>query len=311
MPDLVIVGAGSMGSKHARAAAGQREWSSVMVVDVESARAREVACQYGIQAGDVESGLAKASAVVVAVPDTQHEAVALQALKAGLHVLVEKPLAPTLEAATRIVDAAAGTDRLLVGHIERFNPASIEALRWSDEAIHVEFRRVGPRASRTLGDVVADLMIHDLDLFGCMLRQRDESVVEVVAMWSGPEREMCTALIRGSKGLSATITASRMSQAKIRSMIVTTPTEQVVADLINQSVSIHRISHIEFVNDGRPGYRQQGVLEVPFLEHGEPLQLEHKHFLSVVGGAAAPVVDGQAALAAMELVELVRAAAGQ
>ena len=312
MPDLVIVGAGRMGANHVRTARALREWESVVVVDQDAAKARALAQTNGFRhATRLDQVIGAVDAAILAVPDPLHEEYAVQALEAGLHVLVEKPLAQDLPAATRIAEAAAGREgHLLVGHIERFNAAVAEVLRYAGQVQHVEFRRVGPPGGRALGDVVSDLMVHDLDLFLAMLGP-DADIDRVQAMWAGPEAEMCTALLGTRDGVCATLVASRMSQAKLRSIIVTAEGVQVVADLVRQSVSIFRIDHDEFVDEGgTTRYRQRGTTEIPFLQQGEPLLAEQRHFAAVVAGEARPLISAQDAIRALELVDRVRTAAG-
>ena len=311
MPDLVIVGAGRMGANHVRTARALREWESVVVVDPDAGRARSLARANGFRyATCLDQVIGAVDAAVVAVPDPLHEESAVQAGEAGLHVLVEKPLAPDLAAATRVAESARNhPQHLLVGHIERFNAAVGEVLSYAGQVQHVEFRRVGPPGGRVLGDVVGDLMVHDLDLLLALLGP-DTEPDRVRAMWAGPTAQMCTALI-GAGEVTATLTASRMSQAKIRSIIITAEGVQVVADLVRQSVSVYRIDHVEFVDEGgTTRYRQRGTTEIPFLQQGEPLLAEQRHFADVVAGRAEPVVGADAALRALRLVDQVREAAG-
>lgn len=312
MPDLVVVGAGRMGANHVRTARAIREWNTVVVVDSDQARARDLAEANGFRySTSYDTVIGAVDAAVIAVPDPLHEEFAVKALEAGLDVLVEKPLAHDVTAARRIADHAAGTSaRLMVGHIERFNAAVQEVLRYVGQVQHVEFRRVGPSGGRPLGDVVGDLMVHDLDLFTALTGGAE--VVTVQAMWAGPNAELCTALLGTQDGVTATLTASRMSQAKKRSIIITTDDMQVVADLVRQSVSVYRIDHDEFIDEGgTTRYRQRGTTEIPFLQQGEPLLAEQRHFAAVVARQAEPIVGAAEAVRALELVELVRDAAGR
>lgn len=312
MPDLVVVGAGRMGANHVRTARAIREWNTVVVVDSDQARARDLAEANGFRySTSYDTVIGAVDAAVIAVPDPLHEEFAVKALEAGLDVLVEKPLAHDVTAARRIADHAAGSSaRLMVGHIERFNAAVQEVLRYVGQVQHVEFRRVGPSGGRPLGDVVGDLMVHDLDLFTALTGGAE--VVTVQAMWAGPNAELCTALLGTQDGVTATLTASRMSQAKKRSIIITTDDMQVVADLVRQSVSVYRIDHDEFIDEGgTTRYRQRGTTEIPFLQQGEPLLAEQRHFAAVVARQAEPIVGAAEAVRALELVELVRDAAGR
>ncbi|PID53861.1 MAG: hypothetical protein CSA58_02215 [Micrococcales bacterium] len=310
MADLAIVGAGIMGANHVRTARSLREWERVVVVDPDRNRAQAVAGSNGFRtAADLASVLGLMDAVIIAAPNELHEPLARDVLAMHKHVLIEKPLAHDIDSARKILSAAQDSNgKVLVGHIERFNAAVAELMQWAGEAEHIEFRRIGPRGNRRLGDVVSDLMVHDLELFLAMAAARDGEparVENIIAMWAGAQDDMCTALLRTSTGLSATFTASLMGQEKRRNVILTGKDVQVVGDLVRQAVTIDRIEHVEFVDERGARYRQRGSKEIPFLDAGEPLRREQRHFLDVVTGQADPLVGAEQALAAMELVQRV------
>ena len=319
MPDLAIVGAGIMGANHVRTARALREWERVIVVDPDLDRATKVASANGFRAcSNLDSVLGVVDAVIVAAPSSVHEDLAAKCIQAGKHLLIEKPLADEIVAARRIAELAVESEgKVLVGHVERFNSAVSEIVQWAGQAIHLEFRRVGPKGNRVLGDVVSDLMVHDLEIFLALANAHSEAagsgsrpeIVEVSSMWADAGDDLCTAMIRTSSGLSASFIASRIGQVKNRSIILTGRDVQVVADLVRQGVSVYRITHTEFVDAGGARYRQTGTTEIPFLDSGEPLFREQRHFVEVVQGMADPVVGVGDALAAMELVEGIRTAA--
>lgn len=321
MVELAVVGAGIMGANHVRTARALREWNRVVVIDADLERAQAVASANGFRAtNDFTGVLGLVDAVIVAVPSSLHEEVAAQALMAGKHVLIEKPLADTVEGARSLAQLAGESPgKVLVGHIERYNSAVVEILGWAGDAVHVEFRRVGPKGSRALGDVVSDLMVHDLEIFLAIAREHAErcgqgpeggEVEAVQAMWANAGDDLCTVMVRTRAGLSATFVASRVGQSKHRTIILTGRDVQVVGDLVRQSVSIFRIEHVEFVDERGARYRQRGTTEIPFLDSGEPLMREQRHFAEVVMGQAEPRVSVDQAVAAIELVDRIRAAAG-
>lgn len=314
MPKLAVIGAGSMGANHVRTARAIRDWTDVVVVDTSEARAKEIAERNGFAwTTSLDEVIGGIDAAVVAVPSDLHEETMVPLLERGVHTLLEKPVASELQAARRVCKLAReSTSRVLVGHIERFNSAVSELMRWAPEALHIECRRVGPAGGRPLGDVVADLMVHDLDIVRAMGRCRvEESQFDVIsAMWSNDSQEACTALLHSDSGLTATLVASRAGQFKDRTVVVTGAGVQVTADLVRQSVSIHRLERTEFVSEGGMRFRQQGTTEIPFLDSGEPLQREHRHLLAVVNGEAEPLITLDEATDTIELVERVRRAAG-
>ena len=315
MPVLTIIGAGSMGSNHVRTARAVREWRDVVVVDVDRERACTVATANGFGwTTSVEEGLATADAAVVAVPSELHEEVMHQVIKRGLPVLLEKPVAVELAAAQRIRRAAAERNvQVLVGHIERFNSAVEELMRHAGSAVHVECRREGSSAGRPVGDAVGDLMVHDLDIVGALARSsegNDATITTRAAMWGNGDTEHCTALLGTEGGMTMTLVASRIGQFKRREIVLTQPDCQVIADLVRQSVTIHRLQRTDFVGNGRGSFRQQGLTEIPFLDSGEPLVREHRHLVDIVMNRAQPIATLEDGVAAIQLVDQVRWAAG-
>ena len=315
MPVLTIIGAGSMGSNHVRTARSVREWRDVVVVDLDRERARTVANANGFGwTTSVEEGLAKADAAVVAVPSEMHENVMRQVIKRGLPVLLEKPVAAELAAAERIRRSAAEQGvQVLVGHIERFNSAVEELMRHAGSAVHIECRRESAGAGRPVGDVVSDLMVHDLDIVRALARCREGSDATIntrASMWGNGSTEHCTALLETDGGMTVTLVASLIGQFKRREIVLTQPGSQVIADLVRQSVTINRLQRTEFVGNGRGSFRQQGTTEIPYLDSGEPLIREHRHLVDIVTKREQPLVSLDDGVAAIRLVEQVRRAAG-
>jgi predicted dehydrogenase len=313
MRKLAIVGAGIMGSNHARVAT---QLPGVMVSHVvDSDRQRGEALARSVDAcfeTNVEALLGKVDAAVVAVPTPLHLSVGLELIEAGVHVLMEKPIADRVEAAEQLVAAAhrAGVC-LMVGHIERFNPAIFELQSIVTSPIHVEATRVSAFTDRVLDGVIRDLMIHDLDLTLAIMGSEPTTVSAVAQRVRSDSEDLASALLGFASGTTASLTASRVGQQKIRRVHVTQLDSYVEADLVRQDVSIHRVQHAEFLtNEGRR-YSQAGVVEIPYLRHrGEPLSLELSHFVDCIRGDARPRVSGEDGLRALRLAERVRQSAG-
>jgi predicted dehydrogenase len=244
---------------------------------------------------------------VVAVPTAYHVDTALKLIEAGVHLLVEKPLAATAAAGRELVDAAETAGLVLaVGHVERFNPAVADLPIWVDQPIHVETVRTSPYTARISDGVVFDLLIHDIDIV-CSLAGPD-AVVEHVDGVSQTVRstseDLVSVNLRFSTGLTARLTASRLGQEKIRRIEVTQDDSVVIADLLRQSITIQRMSRHEFLSEQGMSYRQSSVVEIPFLEtRGEPLALELQHFVDCVRSGEQSRVDGHAGARAVELAE--------
>lgn len=308
MLDVALIGAGVMGTNHARIIRSDHRSRLRYVVDQDRARAEAVAAANGASTADrIEDVLGQVDAVVVAVSTEQHLAVALQVIAAGIPVLVEKPLASDSRSAQQIVEAVARSRSLLaVGHVERFNPAVLELENVVSDVVHADIRRVSSFTPRARESVVRDLMIHDLDLARMLARSE---VVDVQAIGSSTRTEtldLAIALLTFANGVTAALTTSRIGQQKIREIDLTQRENFVHVDLMRGDLSIHQVHHSEFLAEGGPRYSQAGVVEIPYLSNrGEPLALQWGHFTHCVTDRVAPRVDGEAGCKALELAELV------
>lgn len=310
---LAVVGAGVMGANHARVARSLPGVELVAVVDEDPERAKAAAGPAdAVALGTLDElmGVEGLDAVVLAVPTTAHHPAALQCLRAGLHVLVEKPIASTTEQATELIEAAADADRvLMVGHIERFNPVVMEAMRHLDRPLHIEANRVGPFTDRVKDSVVLDLMIHDLDIVAAFAGAEVAEVSGVARSLRSSSLDLASVHLTFANGVTATLTASRVGQQKIRRLDVTQADSFLSVDLIRQDISINRVAHVEFLAEGGTRYRQTGVVEIPFIENrGEPLAIELGEFARAIVEGRSPAVDGAQGRTALELVDRVLAA---
>ncbi|MEU5880334.1 Gfo/Idh/MocA family oxidoreductase [Spirillospora sp. NPDC047279] len=309
---LALVGAGIMGAHHARVAAGLPGVELVMVADPDAERGGRLAASAGAEyTPDYGDVVGRADAAVVAAPSELHARIGTELLGAGLDVLVEKPIATTPEDAKRLIAAAAAAGRILmIGHVERFNPAVVELPRLVDGLIHVDVRRVGPYGPRADADVILDLMIHDLDLLRMLTRSEPVRVHALTRRVCSQTEDFATVMLGFADGVTATLTASQVSQAKQRQIELTQRDNVVVADLLLRQVTVHRLQHAEFVDEDGPRYRQSSVIEIPYLSApGEPLAHELRHFVECVGTRSTPVVSGEDGLAALELALRVHAEA--
>jgi predicted dehydrogenase len=309
---LAIVGAGIMGANHARIASGLRDVTVTHVVDPEPDRARRLATAVDAQAaGDVATIVDQIDAAVVAVPTDLHHDTAMELIKGGIHVLVEKPLAATIADAEALAEAAEHQAvTLMAGHVERFNPAVLELDNLLDDVVHVAAARISPYSPRIPEDVVTDLMIHDLDVVRAIAGGDPVEVACMTTRVHSDADDLANALLRFDNGMTANLIASRVGQQKIRELRITEPDRYVTVDLVRQDVTINRVEHAEFLSSEGARYRQSGVVEIPFLEHqGEPLFLELQEFVRAVSTATPPRVTAADGVAALRLVERVQAAA--
>ncbi|OAQ54410.1 oxidoreductase [Natrinema mahii] len=306
-----VVGVGSMGENHARVYDELPSVELAGVTDHDDEVARRVAAEYGTEAVDLETLCERCDAVTVAVPTHAHYETVSTCLEAGVHVLVEKPIAETVEQGQRLAEQAREAGLVLqVGHIERFNPAVQTMADLIDDldVIGVEAERLGPPIDRTATDnVVFDLMVHDVDIVGALLGERPRSVA---AMGTENGRYATATLEYGDA--VATVTASRVTQKKVRKLTVTARECLVEVDYLEQSVLIHRDSYPEYLaDDGQPRYRHESVVERPHVDNGEPLRYELESFLDAVRTGSVPEVTADDGIAALETVQLIdRLAAG-
>lgn len=306
---LAVIGGGVMGANHARVASRTQGVDLVAIVDLDETRRSALANATGVRhaatIGELRS-LVDVDAVVVATPTVHHYSVAVECIDAGMHVLVEKPIASTVEEGIDLERRAVAAGVVLtVGHVERFNPAVRALLRCIDKPIHLELSRIGPFTPRVRDNVVVDLMIHDLDLARALANSEVERM-QVIAQsprTAGPD--MAIALATFENGVTASITASRISQQKLRRIFVTQHDAVIAADLMRQDLMIHRMQHVEFISDSGASIRQSGVVETPFIENrGEPLMEELRAFVAAIHGAP-PVVTARDGIAALALVQRV------
>ena len=305
-----VVGVGSMGRHHARVYAENPDTKLVGVVDQDPEQAEEIARKRGTQPCSFDDLLAAADAVSIATPTAYHAELAWDALGAGVHVLVEKPFVDDPDQGRQLTERADEQGLVLqVGHVERFNPA-VEVLRTvvaETEIVALDAQRVGPPLDRAIDNsVVLDLMIHDIDIALSLVDGETESISAVRA-----ERfPHVTANLTFESGTVATMTASRASQRRVRTLSVTTPESVVEVDYLKRSVEVYRQSLPEYVETGGDvRYRNETVVERPVVENGEPLKAELAAFAEAVETGTDPVVTGEDGLRALAVARAIEGTA--
>ncbi len=300
-----VIGVGSMGENHARIYSELPDVDLVGVCDRDRAVARQVAAEFGATAVTTDRLLEQCDLVSVAVPTHVHVDVVSTCLDAGCHVLIEKPIAETVAGGERLAEQARNEGLVLqVGHIERFNPAVQTLTELIDDldVIAVEAERLGPPVDRTArGSVVSDLMVHDVDIVGSILGCQPHEIVA-----SGTDDgQYATATMRYGDVI-ASLTASRLTQKKVRRLTVTAKTCLVEVDYLQQSVLIHRDSYPEYlIDDGQSRYRHESVVERPRVSNGEPLRHELAAFVEAVQTGSEPKVTPADGIAALETINAI------
>jgi predicted dehydrogenase len=307
-----------MGANHVRVYDDLKGAEVVAVVDVDLARAAEVAERCGATAvGTLDELEGHVDAASVVVPSAHHAAVACRLLELGIDCLVEKPLATDVLDGRRIASAAdASGQAVMVGHVERFNPAVEQLtsiLEGAPPVLAVEARRMSAVSSRVTDvDVISDLMVHDLDIVVGML---GDDVVDITARGVAVDGtngdDYVTALLTFAGGALASLTASRITQQQVRSLQVSTAERLYAVDYSAQALDIYRQGRLGGIADEQvePGrYLLDVGTERVFVRRSEPLVSELRHFLDVVRRREPARVDATAGLRVLELTERIRGA---
>ncbi len=300
-PDILsigVVGAGHFGRYHALKIAKAARATLTGICDIAAERAAKVATEAGASVATWPQLLQAADAIVIATPAETHAALATQALLAGRHVLVEKPLASTLAEADALADLARQRNRVLqVGHLLRYSAEHRAISARMARPLYIEATRIAPFKPRgTDVSVIMDLMIHDLDLVLSLVDSEIESVDSLGAAVSSEFEDIANARVRFANGCVATITASRVSLKTERRMRVFSEAGYLSADFVARRLTvIGREQGIEL--PGTDGFRLD---EVGWEDH-DVLEAEHAAFVAACLDGAKVLVDaaaGRRALAA-------------
>ncbi|HEX2445510.1 MAG TPA: Gfo/Idh/MocA family oxidoreductase [Vicinamibacterales bacterium] len=303
---LAVVGVGHLGRHHARILSTMPGVELAAVVDVNRARADEVAATTGARAyASAEAIVGDVDAVTIAVPTEAHLEVALPFIERGVATLIEKPMARTGTEADALVAAAVKSGTTLgVGHTERYNPAVATALPLVTSPKFVEVHRLGVFPERSLDiDVVFDLMIHDLDVILALVRSEVASIDAIGVPVLTPRVDIANARIRFASGCIANLTASRISRDRVRKLRFFQQDTYISIDYAAQDIEAYRLVR----RDGERPAIEGGKVEVV---HEEPLARELADFVQAARDRRQPLVDGPAGRRALALAEQVAASMG-
>ncbi len=311
-----IVGAGQMGEHHARILSSLRGVELTAVVDPDPIRRDQIAERYHCEPmAAVEALIGTVDAATVAVPTNQHANVGALLLNSGIHCLIEKPLATNEEDCQRLIHAARRNGcKLHVGHVERFNPAveQLGHILRNDHAIHaIDARRMSTVSQRVSDvDVVMDLMVHDIDIaLALMKRPVVEVAARAVRTGETSGNDYVTALLTFEHGGLASLTASRITQNKIREIQVTSDLGTLTANYITQELLISREGRMSAPSEeskGDSSYVLDLSIERVLVRSREPLVSELRHFCDSAMNGVPPTVPGEQALEALRLVWMIQ-----
>jgi predicted dehydrogenase len=317
-----VVGTGHLGNLHAKMYAQITTADLVGVYDADHDKAERVAAEHGTKAfADLGKLLDQVQAINIATTTTAHFGVAVQSLERGIHTFIEKPITETIDQARKLVDLAAAKKLALqVGHIERFNPAILALEQYKIRPLFIESHRLAqfnPRGSDVA--VVLDLMIHDIDLILSLVRS---PVVRVdangVAVVSGSE-DIANARLQFENGCVANVTASRISQNKMRKMrlfqndaYISIDFSQGLAEvfhLVDEDANIKPTMMLGKIDQGEK--KRVIVYEQPEVKEVNALKYELELFLKSVMDGSEPPVTGQDGLQALEVAQEILAKISQ
>ncbi len=287
-----VVGVGHMGREHARVYSLQQETEFVGIYDVDAETGRKISQQYQCRLFDsLEEMIGAVDAVTIATPTHSHFDTAAAFLKAGKHVLIEKPIANTTDEASKLVALADEENLVLqVGHIERFNPVLTALEERLTRPHFIEAHRLSPYPGRSTDiGVVMDLMIHDLEIILHLVRSPVQSVDAVGVTVLSRAEDIANARIRFENGCVANITTSRISPEKMRKIRVFQDDAYLSLDYQKQEGQIYRKEGLQITRES-----------IPVLKD-EPLKRQLQSFIQCVRDSGQPVVSGDHATRALKL----------
>lgn len=308
-PRIALVGSGRMGSLHARVIAQSPRAELAVLVEPRRDQGEAVAERYGCDWVPEIDDLSGIDVVVVAAATPAHYEIASRVLEDGKPLLMEKPLAATYEQTSDLVKRAEAKDvPLMCGLLERFNPAVRTAREFAGEVWQVNGIRHSPFVSRISTGVATDLLIHDVDLAISFVGSEPDSVAGEFGYFHPASKEnraedCADAILRFDSGAVATISASRVSQRKIRQLSLLESDRLIEIDLLRRDITIYRHIDDDMPTD-RDGYQQQTIIEIPTIRYSEePLSAQLNHFLDLIEGVGDAGAERVSILPAHRAVE--------
>ncbi|MFD2614863.1 Gfo/Idh/MocA family oxidoreductase [Paenibacillus gansuensis] len=305
-----VIGTGAMGTNHIRVYNTLKDRCQLTgIFDTDYERASQVAADFGVTAfRTVDELLERVEAVSVTVPTSAHFEVGALCADRGIHVLIEKPMTETLEQGEMLIHKANKSGVVLqVGHIELFNPTInvMKNILANEEIIAFEMKRMGPPEARNRhSDVVMDLMIHDLYILLYLLEEDVERIHALGRIYFQALKHVST-LLQFHSGIIANLTASQVTEEKVRTLKVVTKDAFIQADLLDRNILISRSTNF-LLDKASTGYRQHNIVEKVIIPTHEPLRMQLIHFIESIQNGKAPKVAGSDGLRALLLAERIR-----
>lgn len=315
-----VVGTGHLGSVHAKLLAEVKAVKLTQLFDEDRSKAGSLAKTLGTTAaGSLDELLGNVDAVSIATTTSSHYDVAIKAIERGVHVFIEKPITDTIERGEDLVAQAARKGvKIQVGHIERFNPAILSLEQYELKPMFVECHRLAqfnPRGTDVA--VVLDLMIHDIDLIMSLVRSDVKSVEASGVAVVSDSIDIANARLQFTNGCVANVTASRISQNKMRKIRLFQQDSYISIDLLQGQSEVFRLVD-EKDQKSKPtmllGKIDQGsrkrmiVYEQPEAREVNALKFELELFVNSVKTGAEVPVTGRDGVQALRVAERIMAA---
>ncbi|TCS83375.1 Gfo/Idh/MocA family protein [Tepidibacillus fermentans] len=308
-----VIGAGSMGKNHVRVYDRlKHDVELIGIYDANFQHSRKIAKDFNtVPYENMEELLAACDAVSIAVPTSLHYDIAMKALNLNTHVLIEKPITVLPEEAKEIIDLANKEGLIVqVGHIERFNPAvrTLAEILKDHRVIGVDIQRMSPYDGRISdADVIQDLMIHDIDIVLSLFPSKIKDVQSFGnIIFSKDKIDYAVASLQLENDMIINLTASRVTQEKIRRIGITTETAYIQLDYMEKKVLLSRKTNMIEGKDKTMTYRQENIVEKVYVPNEEPLLVELQAFIDSIKNNSVPVVTAYDGLKAVEMSERIR-----
>ena len=294
--NIGVVGTGKLGTFHIQKLLNISNAKLVGIHDSDKELMRKHAEKYNVNTFDeVDKLIEKCDAITIATPTTEHFNVSKHALENGVHIFIEKPITYKLEDAFDINSMAKQNNKIVqVGHIERFNSAFTESLKYIDNPQFIEIHRISPFPNRSLDiPVVMDIMIHDLDILLSItknnsIKKIDATGASVVTNFI----DLANARIEFDNGLVANLTASRISAKQMRKVRIFQPKSYLGIDLLDKKIDFFEII------DGQDDFINSKNLK---FDNSDALENELIHFIDCIRNNKRPLVSAEDGMAALEL----------
>lgn len=302
-----VIGVGSMGKNHVRSYAALKHVCELVgIYDIDQDKSKEMAKSYGVKSfSSINELLKEVDAVNIATPTTTHYDIALKAINAGKHLLIEKPITNKIDEANEILKKAKEHKIIVqVGHIERFNPAikALPDMLKNEKIVAIDVQRMGPYDPRIDDtDVIQDLMIHDIDVVSSIIETDITDVNAFASKVASKEHmDFAVASYKTNNDIIVTLTASRATNKKVRKMSITTEKSFLELDYLNRKITRTRRGN------GEINKNKQREYEETYENEEEPLKMQLIHFVNSIENKTKPMITGHDGLKALKLIKLIQ-----